>query len=307
MSKTKETKETEASSGDASVAIVEFSRIETDFGNYRSELTNVPWLTASIREKGLLGTMLVWHQKLKSAPFDLNGRMVWDRYILLDGHRRHAALSAIRADDEAMHAKVRVTLFHGNRQDAEFAQFAANQGNEEVSAMDVANKLLAWRRGGLTDEYIAERTHKPVAWVTRMCDFRESACAELLHAVSAKTISTGLAIEIAQRTEEEQHSALVEHQVEVAEKGPKAAARATRAKIEAKKGGAPYEPPRSGDLRKLAKFLHENTTKPVALSTDAIETIQYLMGYRKTLPGMAQTMRLAIPRKSKDKSPSDAE
>ena len=118
---------------------VEFSRIEVGvLGNVRFKLRKIPELVEDIRQRGLLENLVVWHKRAKREPFKLpDGREVWDRYILIAGHRRHEAIRIIREEDPSAFDNVPVTLFEGNEIDARYAMLAENLGRDDLTPAPV--------------------------------------------------------------------------------------------------------------------------------------------------------------------------
>ncbi len=177
---------------------VEFDRIEVGvIPNARRELKNIRELAADIKERGLLVPLLVWHKRLKREPYELpDGRTVWDRYILLGGHRRRAAITLIREEDPDAFDVVPVVLFTGNEDDATFAGIADNLSREDLSVVDLAHAVHALKLRGHTQATIAKRLSKSQAYISRLLKLRENLAPAVLDAVASgeMPVDTALAL-----------------------------------------------------------------------------------------------------------------
>ncbi len=189
---------------------VEFSRIEVGvLGNVRFKLRKIPELVEDIRQRGLLENLVVWHKRLKREPHTLaDGREVWDRYILIAGHRRHEALRILREEDPTAFDTVPVTLFTGNEDDAKFAMLAENLGRDDLTAAEVAEAVYQMKLRGHAQAEIAKRLAKSQAWVSRLLKFRENACDALRKAVADESVSFDLALTLCELDEKAQARAL---------------------------------------------------------------------------------------------------
>ncbi|MBL8678269.1 MAG: ParB N-terminal domain-containing protein [Myxococcales bacterium] len=189
---------------------VEFSRIEVGvLGNCRSQLKNISELAADIEERGLLQSLLVWHKRMKREPHVLpDGREVWDRYILIGGNRRYAAISKIREQDASAFETVPATLLSGNEDDALFAQIAENLQREDLTAVDLANAVYKLKGRGHTQSAIAKRLSKSQSFVSRLLKFRENASDALQRAVAKEELPFDTALALSELDERQQVRAL---------------------------------------------------------------------------------------------------
>lgn len=198
---------------------IEFDRIEVGvLSNCREQLTDIDALAEDIAEKGLLTPLLVLQKRLKSKPHvlpfevEVKGRMtreVWDRYILVSGHRRHAAILKLREKDPDAFRRVRVTLYQGNEDDALFAQASENLQRVDLTPAEESAMVAAFLKRGHAREVIAKRLGKSVAWVGVRARFAESAAEPIKRAVTKGSIAFDAACDIASMdTEAEQVAAL---------------------------------------------------------------------------------------------------
>ena len=189
---------------------VEFSRIEVGVvPNARRELRNIRELASDIKERGLLVPLLAWHRRLKREPHELpDGRTVWDRYVLLGGHRRHAAISLIRDEDPGAFEVLPVVLFTGNEDDALFAGIADNLSREDLTVVDLAHAVHALKVRGHTQAVIAKRLSKSQAYISRLLKLRECLAPAVLDAVAAGEMPIDTALALADLDERSQLRAL---------------------------------------------------------------------------------------------------
>lgn len=189
---------------------VDFVRIEVGvIPNARRELKNIRELAADIKERGLLVPLLVWHKRLKREPYELpDGRSVWDRYILLGGHRRHAAITLVRSDDPDAFEVVPVVLFTGNEDDATFAGIADNLSREDLTVVDLAHAVHALKLRGHTQAVIAKRLSKSQAYISRLLKLRESLAPAVLDAVASGEMPVDTALALCDLDERAQLKAL---------------------------------------------------------------------------------------------------
>lgn len=189
---------------------VEYDRIEVGvLGNCREKLTKIDELAADIKENGLLQPLLVWHKRMRREPHILpDGREVWDRYILIAGNRRHAAIGRIREDEPDAFSMVPVTLKIGNEDDALFAQIAENLQREDLTPIELANAIYKMRQRGHTQAAMAAKLSKSQGWVSRLLKLRERACSELLKAVGDGDVPLETALALCELDDKAQLKAL---------------------------------------------------------------------------------------------------
>lgn len=188
----------------------DFDRIEVGvIPNARRELRNIKELAADIKERGLLVPLLVWHRRLKREPHELpDGRTVWDRYVLLGGHRRHAAITLIRDEDPDAFEVVPVVLFRGNEDDATFAGIADNLSREDLTVVDLAHAVHALKQRGHSQATIAKRLSKSQAYISRLLKLRENLAPAVLDAVGSGEMPIDTALALADLDERAQIRAL---------------------------------------------------------------------------------------------------
>lgn len=189
---------------------VEFDRIELGvIPNARRELKNIRELAADIKERGLLVPLLVWHKRLKREPHALaDGRSVWDRYILLGGHRRHAAITLVREEDPEAFDTLPVVLFQGNEDDATFAGIADNLSREDLTVVDLAHAVHALKQRGHSQAVIAKRLSKSQACISRLLKLRENLAPAVLDAVASGEMPVDTALALSELDERSQLKAL---------------------------------------------------------------------------------------------------
>ncbi len=252
---------------------VEFARIETDvLGNCRASMRGITELAADISERGLLQPLVVWHRRMKSSPFTLpDGREVWDRYILVAGNRRYAAIAKIREEDPKAFGTVRVTLFAGNESDALFAQIAENLQREDLTPLDLANAIHRMKQRGHGQQEIAKRLAKSQAWVSRLLRLRESASEDVLRAVGRGELPVDTALAIAELDEGAQKQALEKFLAETATNGKREATRNAKAAT-----GRPTRPPLSELRERFGAF---GNGKPVTDPKSPPEIAHAVLGW----------------------------
>lgn len=206
---------------------VEFSRIEVGvLGNVRFKLRKIPELVEDIRQRGLLENLVVWHKRIKREAHVLpDGREVWDRYILIAGHRRHEAIRILREEDPTAFDAVPVTLFMGNEDDAKFAMLAENLGRDDLTPAEIAEAVYQMKLRGHAQAEIAKRLSKSQAWVSRLLKFRENACETLRKAVGDDAIPFDLALTLCELDERAQERALARYVASKATEGKGTASR----------------------------------------------------------------------------------
>jgi len=252
---------------------VDFDRIEVGvLGNCRTEMTAIDELADDIRERGLLQPLVVQHKHLKSAPHTLpDGRKVWDRYILIAGNRRYAAIAKIRKEDPGSFSRIPVTLFVGNDDDALFAQLSENLCREDMSIADTANALYAMSKRGHSAAEIARRISKGIGYVTRMLSLRSNASAELLQAVSEGKVPQAIATPWLELPEAEQSKALESYQT-VAKQGPQARRQASK---DARKAAGEKIRPTAKQIKERQAAL---LSKGSAQARYAVEVLSWVLG-----------------------------
>lgn len=210
---------------------VEFSRLELGvIPNARRELKNIRELAADIKERGLLVPILVWHKRMRREPYELpDGRAFWDRYVLLGGHRRHAAISLIREEDPEAFDVVPVVLFRGNEDDATFAGIADNLSREDLTVVDLAHAVYALRARGHSQATIAKRLSKSQAYISRLLKLRENLAPAVLDAVASGEMPVDTALALADLDERTQLRAMERFRRKLAEGDKRGASREAKA------------------------------------------------------------------------------
>jgi transcriptional regulator with XRE-family HTH domain len=192
---------------------IEFDRIEVDggIGNY-AQLDGIAELDEDIKANGNRVPMIVWHKHLSggSAHTLADGRKVYDRYFLLDGWRRHAAITKLRTAGEKDFDEVTVVLFHCSEDDARLAQISANLARRSPSVLDTAEAIHNLRLRGVSTQTIATRIGKSSTWVTNILKVRDNASPQLKAALRAGEVPLAAAMVIAALPEAEQAAKLVE-------------------------------------------------------------------------------------------------
>lgn len=192
---------------------IEFARIETEggIGNY-AQLDDIGPLAQDIAANGNRIPMIVWHKHLSggSAHTLADGRKVYDRYFLLDGWRRHAAISKLREAGEGDFDQVTVVLFQGSEDDARMAQISANLARRSPSVLDTAEAIHKLRLRDVPIATIATRLGKSSNWISLILKIRDSASPVLAKALRAGEVSIEAARTIAELPEAEQAAKLAE-------------------------------------------------------------------------------------------------
>jgi len=281
---------------------VEFNRIEVGvLGNVRFKLRKIPELVEDIKQRGLLEPVVVWHRRAKREPFKLaDGREVWDRYILIAGHRRHEAIRIIREQDPSAFESVPVTLFIGNEDDAKFAMLAENLGRDDLTPAEVAEAVYQMKLRGHSQAEIAKRLVKSQAWVSRALKLREQACDALFKAVADESVPFDLALTLCDLEENAQRRALERYLASKATEGKSAASRNAK-----KEAGAIVRPSakalgREYDFLVLARKSASERQKPMFSLAERI--LAYALGrgpWPDELPRPEATETTSKKRKSR--------
>lgn len=192
---------------------IEFARIETDggIGNY-AQLDDIGALAEDIKANGNRIPMVVWHKHLGggSAHKLADGRVVHDRYFLIDGWRRHAAITKLREAGDEDFEHVTVVLFQGSEDDARMAQISANLARRSPSVLDTAEAIHKLRLRDVPITTIATRLAKSANWISRILKIRDNASPALAKALRAGELSIEAAQTIAELPEAEQAAKLAE-------------------------------------------------------------------------------------------------
>jgi ParB family transcriptional regulator, chromosome partitioning protein len=230
---------------------VPFERIELTLGNCREKLKNIQALAADIKERGLLQPLVVLHRHYGGGrAYELeDGTRVYDRYQLVAGHRRHAALALIREEDPDAFAKVPVTLFAGTETDALMAQIAENVAREELTPIELASAIHRLRAKDVPVETIASRLARSREWVRQLLKLREACAEEVQAAVSAGELPVTTALELAALEPAKQLEALADHR----RAGSATEKRAVRASVARAAGKASR--PSVADIRAKIEWL----------------------------------------------------
>ncbi|MBZ0121639.1 MAG: ParB N-terminal domain-containing protein [Sandaracinaceae bacterium] len=254
---------------------VEFSRIELGvLGNIRTKLRKIPELVDDIRQRGLLENLVVWHKRMKREPFKLpDGRDVWDRYILIAGHRRHEAIRILREEDPSAFDSVPVMLFVGAEADAQFAMIAENLGRDDLTPAEVAEAIYQMKLRGHAQAEIAKRLAKSQAWVSRALKLREHACAALFKAVADELVPFDLALTLCELDERAQERALAKYLEAKAKEGRGAASRG------AKKDAGAIVRPSSKTLSREYEYLTEARKQAPAKSAAMLSLAERVLAY----------------------------
>lgn len=260
------------------VSRVEFARIEVGvLGNVRFKLRKIPEFVEDIKQRGLLENLVVWHRRQKREPHQLpDGREVWDRYILIAGHRRWTALSIIREEDPSAFDTVPVTLFAGNEEDARFCMIAENIGRDDLTAAEVAESVYAMKLRGHAQAEIAKRLAKSQAWVSRLLKFRENACEALRRALAEEQIPFDLALTLCELDEGKQERSLARYLERTKSEGKAAASRS--AKSEAGAIVRPSTKALSREHEFLARARENAPARQQAAISLAVRVLAYALG-----------------------------
>lgn len=281
---------------------VEFTRIERDFGNHRV-VTPDPELAESIRAVGLLQPPVVWHRRTSGTnPHILpDGKPVYDRYFLLAGHRRMAALDLIRAgytytepngtlsarpaDPEAFD-RIVTSLFEGSEDDALYAQATENMQREDLKPSEAAGVVEGFRRRGHEDVHIAAKLGRSVSWVQRILAYADYV-PPVLKAATEGGMGVDTALDLAKASPEAQRAAAeafaqAVSQTSSVRKGNKAA-RAKAASVDGLRRA-----PSAKEVARRLRYL-ESLPKPSADVKLACQVLAWVRGageYPSQLPGV---------------------
>jgi ParB family chromosome partitioning protein len=172
---------------------VEIERIELE-DNPRKDLGDVDKLAASIKTEGLLQPLVVRHVKEGNKY----------RYILKAGHRRYEAILRIRKEDPKAFATIPVTLYHGNDDDARFAQLAENIQRKDLNAVELADGIREMTNKGYEVKVVSERVGLSATWVGKLLKVREGCIPAVLKALAKGDLSISASWAFIGLTESEQ-------------------------------------------------------------------------------------------------------
>lgn len=220
---------------------IPFQRIELSLDNMRDSLEGIEELAKAIDEQGLLENLVVWEKPEPGGILLANGGTVYERYILVAGFRRHAALSLIRQRQPEAHQFVTCRIKRGNETDMIFAQLQENVQRSDFTPAELSKAMVLLENRGLNRSTIAKRLGKHPSYVTTVLKWREAASDALRDAVSAGDVSFAAALEIAKLPEAEQAPEVDRLKQEVVSAGkgkktPQGAAKRSRERVAAATG-----------------------------------------------------------------------
>lgn len=206
---------------------VDFTRIELA-DNPRTDLGDIDGLVASIKRLGLLQPLLVRHLKLGGVGYKMpDGSKVFARYILKAGFRRYEAVRRIREEDKQAFKEVPVMLYHGNDDDARFAQIAENVQRKDLNPVELADALQEMVNKNYDTKDVAERVGLTPQWVGRLLKVRQNCTNAVIKALTKGEISVAAAYDLVDCTAEKQDKELANYKTTKETKGTKAAKRQT--------------------------------------------------------------------------------
>lgn len=259
---------------------IPFQRIELSLDNMRDSLEGIDELAKAIDEQGLLENLVVWEKPEPQGILLSNGGTVYERYILVAGFRRHAALSLIRQRQPEAHQFVTCRIKRGNETDMIFAQLQENVQRSDFTPAELSKAMVLLENRGLNRSTIAKRLGKHPSYVTTVLKWREAASDALREAVSAGDVSFSAALEIAKLPEAEQASEVTRLKEEVVssakgkKKALKGAVKRTRERVAAATGQ--LSPLGRPELRAWRDKLAP-TDKEGKLQEPARDTTEYLV------------------------------
>jgi len=152
---------------------VEFDKIQTDpeqFENVRHEMGDLKELAKSIKKDGLLVPMIVRKR----------GRGKTLAYDLVDGWRRHGAISRLRKKDKTILTQVPVIITTASdEQGLLLVNLVSNFQRKEYTQAEMSAGLHRLEQMGMKRNAIAKAFNKTAGWVTQVMRFETGATPEL--------------------------------------------------------------------------------------------------------------------------------
>lgn len=181
---------------------VPFHRIELSLQNMRETLEGIDELAAAIDEQGLLENLVVWEKPEVHTLAD--GSEAKERYILVAGFRRHAAITKIRAKQPDAFRFVTCKIKRGNESDMIFAQLQENVQRKDFTPAELSKAMILLENRGFNRTSIARKIGKPPSYISTVMKWHESSSEALRTAVSEGAVSFTMALEIAKLPEADQ-------------------------------------------------------------------------------------------------------
>jgi len=152
---------------------VDFDKIQTDpeqFENVRHEMGDLKELAKSIKKDGLLVPMIVRKR----------GRGKTLAYDLVDGWRRHGAISRLRKKDKTVLSQVPVIITTAeDQQGLLLVNLVSNFQRKEYTQAEMSAGLHRLEQMGMKRSQIAKAFSKTAGWVTQIMRFETGASPEL--------------------------------------------------------------------------------------------------------------------------------
>ena len=268
---------------------IPFDEIEfhEEITNPRDELKDIDDLMSSIKSVGLQVPVTVLHEENRGAK---NGERK-DRYYLIVGFRRHAAISRIRDQDPNAFRTVEVKKFKGSIAEAQVLNITENIQRSELTPLEVCRGVEILLNLGYKQKEIADKIGKSQTWVSNAMQFKRKATPQLQRAVSKGDISYGFARDIATLPDKEQRKRVKQIQEsapEIAESEDakeKAKMIETEVRKEVRQSSGRIIRPSTAEIRyEVQRLSIENDKEGVDEFEHGILTaLEWALGERKTL------------------------
>lgn len=268
---------------------IPFDEIEfhDDITNPRDELKDIDDLMASIKSVGLQVPVTVLHEENKRAKEDERR----DRYFLIVGFRRYAAITRIREQDPNAFRTVEVKKFKGSIAEAQVLNITENIQRSELTPIEICRGVEILLNLGYKQKEIADKIGKSQTWVSNAMQFKRKATPQLQDAVREGQVSYGFARDIATLPDREQRERVQQIRESVQEKesgsGKNAKAKEVETEVrkEVRQSSGRIIRPSTAEIRYEVQRLSidKNNDGLDEFDSGILIALEWALGERKTL------------------------
>jgi len=268
---------------------IPFDEIEfhEDITNPRDELKDIDDLMASIKSVGLQVPVTVLHEENKNAK---EGEKR-DRYFLIVGFRRHAAITRIRGQDPNAFRTVEAKKFKGSIAEAQVLNITENIQRSELTPIEICRGVEILLNLGYKQKEIADKIGKSQTWVSNAMQFKRKATPQLQEAVREGNVSYGFARDIATLPDREQKERVRQIRESVQEKelgsGQKAKAKEVETEVrkEVRQSSGRIIRPSTAEIRhEVQSLVMERGGEGLdEFGSGILIALEWALGERKTL------------------------
>lgn len=268
---------------------IPFDEIEfhDDITNPRDELKDIDDLMASIKSVGLQVPVTVLHEENKRAKEDERR----DRYFLIVGFRRYAAITRIREQDPNAFRTVEVKKFKGSIAEAQVLNITENIQRSDLTPIEICRGVEILLNLGYKQKEIADKIGKSQTWVSNAMQFKRKATPQLQDAVREGQVSYGFARDIATLPDREQRERVQQIRESVQEKesgsGKNAKAKEVETEVrkEVRQSSGRIIRPSTAEIRYEVQRLSidKNNDGLDEFDSGILIALEWALGERKTL------------------------